>query len=69
MRDGREDCGRTGTPDESILVTGQLSCCALCEQGFWWGWTTYRIAYGPNHCTVTHWIPAWILEPVPSKAE
>jgi hypothetical protein len=29
--DGRE------RPNESILVTGQLFCCALCEQGFWWG--------------------------------
>jgi hypothetical protein len=29
----------------------------------------YRIAYGPNHWTVTHWIPAWMLEPVPGKEE
>ncbi|WP_319452715.1 MULTISPECIES: hypothetical protein [unclassified Mycobacterium] len=43
------------------VVEGTLSCWGLCEQGFWWGWVTYEIAYGAQRKSVTHWIPAWTL--------
>ena len=44
------------------VVDGRLSCWGLCEQGFWWGWVTYDVAYGAQRRSVTHWIPAWTLK-------
>jgi hypothetical protein len=44
------------------VVEGQLSCWALCEQGYWWGLVTYQIAYGMKRTAVTHWIPGWTLK-------
>ncbi len=43
------------------VVEGALSCWALCEQGYWWGLVTYRVAHGARRMAVTHWIPAWTL--------
>jgi hypothetical protein len=43
------------------IVEGYLSCWGICEQGYWWGLVTYRIAYGARRKAVTHWIPAWTL--------
>jgi hypothetical protein len=43
------------------IVTGQVSCWGLCEQGQWWGLVTYEIAYGAKRKAVTHWVPAWTL--------
>lgn len=43
------------------IVEGTLTCWGLCEQGHWWGWVTYQVAYGPNCRDVTHWVPAWTL--------
>jgi hypothetical protein len=44
------------------IVEGSLSCWGLCEQGRWWGWVTYEVAYGPHRREVTHWLPAWTLK-------
>jgi hypothetical protein len=44
------------------VVEGRLSCWGLCEQGYWWGWVTYEVAYGTQRRSVTHWIPAWTLK-------
>ena len=44
------------------VVEGRLSCWGMCEQGHWWGWVTYEVAYGPNRRSVTHWVPAWTLK-------
>ncbi|MCV7003447.1 hypothetical protein B7435_23965 [Mycolicibacterium peregrinum] len=46
------------------VVEGELSCWALCEQGVWWGLVTYPVAFGPRVKSVTHWVPAWTLQPV-----
>jgi hypothetical protein len=43
------------------IVEGTLTCWGLCEQGHWWGWVTYQVAYGPHCRDVTHWVPAWTL--------
>jgi hypothetical protein len=44
------------------VVEGQLTCWGICEQGQWWGLVTYPITYGPKEKSVTHWIPAWLLQ-------
>ena len=45
------------------VVSGRLSCWGLCEQGEWWGLVTYGIHHGSQRRTVTHWVPAWTLQP------
>jgi hypothetical protein len=44
------------------IVEGMLTCWGLCEQGHWWGWVTYDVAYGADRRAVTHWVPAWTLK-------
>jgi hypothetical protein len=43
------------------VVEGSLSCWGLCEQGHWWGWVAYDVAYGSQRRSVAHWVPAWTL--------
>ena len=45
------------------VVEGTLSCWGVCEQGDWWGLVTYEIAYGARRKAVTHWVPAFVLQP------
>lgn len=44
------------------VVDGQLTCWGSCEHGHWWGLVSYAIAFGARSRTVTHWIPAWMLQ-------